>query len=74
MISRLKEILARPDPAMGYFNGELRFWLGWAQQVSSDHAAAQESWRLAQSELEISLQEQPKITTLCTTSRWWKWA
>ena len=28
MISRLKEILARPDPAMGYFNGELRFWLG----------------------------------------------
>src|SRR5256714_909765 len=26
IISRLKEILAKPDPAMGYFNGELRFW------------------------------------------------
>jgi TolB-like protein len=60
IISRLKEILARPDPAMGYFNGELRFWLGWAQQVGGDHAAAQESWRLAQSELESFLQEQPE--------------
>jgi TolB-like protein len=60
IISRLKEILARPDPAMGYFNGELRFWLGWAQQVGGDPAAAQESWRLAQSELESFLQEQPE--------------
>jgi TolB-like protein/Tfp pilus assembly protein PilF len=60
MISRLKEILARPDPAMGYFNGELRFWLGWAQQVGGDHAAAQESWRHAQSELESFLREQPE--------------
>jgi TolB-like protein len=60
MISRLKEILARPDPAMGYFNGELRFWLGWAQQVGGDYAAAQESWRQAQSELERFLQEQPE--------------
>ena len=43
---------------MGYFNGELRFWLGWAQQVGGDHAAAQESWRHAQSELEPFLREQ----------------
>ena len=60
IISRLNEILARPDPAMGYFNGELRFWLGWAQQVGGDHAAAQESWRHAQSELKGFLQEQPE--------------
>ena len=60
IISRLKEILARPDPTMGYFNGELRFWLGWAQQVGGDHAAAQESWRHAQSELESFLKEQPE--------------
>ena len=40
MISRLKEILATPDPALGYNNGELRFWLGWAQDVAGDHAAA----------------------------------
>src|SRR5207249_10411985 len=45
MISRLKEVLAKPDPALGYFIGELRFWLGWAQEVAGDHAAAQESWR-----------------------------
>src|SRR5213596_2909162 len=44
VIPRLKEILAKPDPALGYNNGELRFWLGWAQEVASDHAAAQESW------------------------------
>ena len=52
MITRLKEILAKPDPALGYINGELRFLLGWAQEVGGDHAAAQESWRQARSELE----------------------
>ena len=60
MISRLKEILAKPDPALGYFNGELRFCLGWAQEVAGDHAAAQESWRQARSELEPFLKEQPE--------------
>ena len=60
MISRLKEILAKPDPALGYFNGELRFWLGWAQEVAGDHAAAQETWRQARSELEPFLKEQPE--------------
>ena len=59
-ISRLKEILAKPDPALGYFNGELRFYLGWAQEVGGDHAAAQESWRQARSELEPFLKEQPE--------------
>jgi TolB-like protein/class 3 adenylate cyclase/cytochrome c-type biogenesis protein CcmH/NrfG len=58
IVAHLKEILARPNPAMGYFNGELRFWLGWAQQISGDQAAAQESWRQAQSELEPFLKEQ----------------
>ena len=60
IIPRLKEILAKPDPALGYFNGELRFWLGWAQEVAGDHAAAQESWRQARSELEPFLKEQPE--------------
>ena len=58
-ISRLKEILAKPDPALGYINGELRFWLGWAQEVAGDHADAQESWRQARRELEPFLKEQP---------------
>jgi len=52
IIPRLKEVLAKPDPALGYTNGEVRFWLGWAQEVTGDHAAAQESWRQARSELE----------------------
>jgi len=59
IIPRLKEILAKPDPTLGYFNGDLRFWLGWAQEVAGDHLAAQESWRQARSELESLLKEQP---------------
>ena len=64
IIPRLKEIVANPDPALGYFNGELRFYLGWAQEVAGDHAAAQESWRQARSELESSLKEQPENSVL----------
>jgi serine/threonine protein kinase/Tfp pilus assembly protein PilF len=60
IIPRLKEILAKPDPALGYINGELRFWLGWAQEVAGDHAAAQGSWRQARSDLEAFLKEQPE--------------
>src|SRR5262249_16169041 len=43
VIARLKEILATPDPALGFYNGELRFWLGWAQEVAGDHATAYET-------------------------------
>jgi TolB-like protein/Tfp pilus assembly protein PilF len=64
VIPRLKEILAKPDPALGYINGELRFWLGWAQEVAGDRAAAQESWRQARNELEPFLKEQPENYTL----------
>jgi TolB-like protein/Tfp pilus assembly protein PilF len=64
IIPRLKEILAKPDPALGYINGELRFWLGWAQEVAGDHAAAQETWRQTRSELESFLKEQPENYSL----------
>ncbi len=60
VIARLKEILANPDQALGYYNGELRFWLGWAQEVAGDHAAARESWSQARNELETILKEQPE--------------
>src|SRR5438874_8204057 len=60
IIPRLREILTKPDPALGYINGELRFCLGWAQEVAGDHAAARESWRQARSELEPFLKEQPE--------------
>jgi TolB-like protein/Tfp pilus assembly protein PilF len=64
IIPRLKEILGKPDPALGFYNGELRFWLGWAQEVAGDHVAAQESWRRARSELEPFLKEQPENYSL----------
>ncbi len=60
IIPRLKEILAKPDPALGNTIGEVRSWLGWAQEVAGDHAAAQQSWRQARSELEPFLKEQPE--------------
>jgi TolB-like protein/Tfp pilus assembly protein PilF len=60
IIPRLKEMLDKPDLALGYINGELRFWLGWAQEVGGDRPAAQESWRQARIELEPFLKEQPE--------------
>jgi tetratricopeptide (TPR) repeat protein len=45
---------------LDYYTGELRFFLGWAQEVAGDHAAAQETWRQARSELEPFLEQQPE--------------
>jgi serine/threonine protein kinase/Tfp pilus assembly protein PilF len=64
MIVRLKEILSKPDPALGYINGRLRFWLGWAQHVSGNRADAEVTWRQARSELESFLKEQPENYSL----------
>ncbi len=59
IIPRLEQVLERPDPELGYFNSDLRFWLGWAQDLAGDHVAAQKNWRQARSELEAFLKEQP---------------
>jgi tetratricopeptide (TPR) repeat protein len=59
IIARLKEMLGKPDPALGFYNGELRFWLGWAQEVAGENAAAKATWLQARSELEPFLQAQP---------------
>jgi tetratricopeptide (TPR) repeat protein len=64
VIPRLKEMLANPDPALGFLNGELRFYLGWAQEVAGDHVAARETWRQTRSELESFLSEQPENFSL----------
>jgi tetratricopeptide (TPR) repeat protein len=64
IIPELKETLAKPDPALGYFNSRLRFWLGWLEEIAGDHAAAQASWRQARSELESFLPEQPENYSL----------
>jgi serine/threonine protein kinase/Tfp pilus assembly protein PilF len=62
IIPRLKELVAEPKPesTVNYQTSDLRFWLGWAQEVAGEHAAAQESWRQARSELERYLKEQPE--------------
>jgi serine/threonine protein kinase/Tfp pilus assembly protein PilF len=60
IIPRLKEILAKPDLTLGFYNGEMRFWLGWAEEVAGDHAAAQDTWQQARSELESFLKDQPQ--------------
>ena len=38
--------------------------MGWAQEVAGDHAAAQETWKQARSELESFLKEQPENQSL----------
>src|SRR5213078_155321 len=64
IIAQLKEVLAKPDSALGYLNGELRFWLGWAQEIAGDHAGAQETWQQTRSELESFLKEQAENLAL----------
>ena len=60
IIPRLKQILSNSDSAPGNEKGELRFWLGWAQDIAGDQAGAHESWTQAKNELESSLREQPE--------------
>jgi hypothetical protein len=61
---------AKPDPALGYYNGELRFYLGWAQKVAGDHAAAQESWRQARAaNWNLSSKNSRKMMALWEISR-----
>jgi TolB-like protein/Tfp pilus assembly protein PilF len=64
IIARLKDILIKANPALGYNVGELRFFLGWAHEVASDHAAAQENWHRALGQLEPLLGEQPENVDL----------
>jgi len=59
VIATLKEILAKPDPVVGHFHGELWLWLGWTQHVAGNNLEAQESWQQARSELERYAAEQP---------------
>jgi serine/threonine protein kinase/Tfp pilus assembly protein PilF len=58
VITQLKEILTKPDQTLGFYAGELRFWLAWAQEVAGDTAAARESWTQGRAELESFLKEQ----------------
>ncbi|HXI75158.1 MAG TPA: tetratricopeptide repeat protein, partial [Pyrinomonadaceae bacterium] len=66
IIPRLEEVLKKPDAELGYFNSDLRYWLGWAQDLAGDHARAQKSWRQARSELELFLKNQPENFNVLT--------
>jgi serine/threonine protein kinase/Tfp pilus assembly protein PilF len=67
IIPRVKEELAKLDTTSGYQAGQLRFWLGWLQELAGDHAAAQETWRQARSELESFFKAQPENWRLVGT-------
>ena len=67
--SRLKELLAKSDPQPGSFKGELRFWLGWTQEVVGDHVSAQQSWQQARRELESFITQEPDNYSLLGDSR-----
>jgi len=73
-IAQLKQILAKPDQPLGFYAGELRFWLGWAQEAAGDHDAARESWNQARSELEAFIKQQPEnfvlMGDLALTNMW----
>jgi non-specific serine/threonine protein kinase len=57
MIPTLQKILDESDPALP-ITGELRFWLGWLQELAGDHLAAQNTWKIAQAELEPILTQE----------------
>jgi len=56
----LAQIIVSPDPAVAGADGQLRLWLGWAQQMAGDHGAAEESWRQARDEVELRLKTEPE--------------
>jgi len=70
MIQRLTEILVTTDPSLGYINGELYFWLGWAQKVAGDDASAQKSWRQARSALDSFRDKQPENLNIIADLTW----
>jgi tetratricopeptide (TPR) repeat protein len=59
IIPRIEQELAKVDPTSGFRTANLRFWLGWLQELAGDHAAARETWRQARNELDSFLREQP---------------
>lgn len=64
IIPRLRETLAQADPALGYLNGELRFWLGWAEEIAGENTRARQSWEEARNELEPLLKNEPENWSL----------
>jgi len=64
IIPQIKKELAKLDSASGFHAGELRFWLGWLQDLTGDHAAAHATWQQVRGELNSFLKEQPQNQNL----------
>jgi len=54
---------------LGYSNGELRFFLGWAQEVAGDHAAARKVGDKRAASWNLSSKNSRKIITSLEISR-----
>jgi serine/threonine protein kinase/tetratricopeptide (TPR) repeat protein len=58
IITAYQAMLAGPHAASALDHAKGLFWLGWAQAIAGDFAAASESYSQARNELEIALKEQ----------------
>jgi len=56
----LTEIVTNPDSAAADLNGELGFWVGWAQQMQGEHKSADQTWRRAREEVELLIKSHPE--------------
>ena len=63
VIPRIQEALAAPGPYLKPFLPEARFWLGRAEEMAGDRAAARQTWQEAATALEASLNEEPNNYT-----------
>src|SRR6266550_434564 len=62
IIPQLKQILGEHGPNLDV--DQTRFWLGWAQEQSGDHAAACQTWQEVVTKLEVSVKAEPDSTYL----------
>ena len=62
IIPQLKQLLNEHGPDLDV--EQARFWLGWAQEQSGDHAAAQQTWHEVVTKLEVSVKVEPDSTYL----------
>ena len=60
IIPQLKQVLDEHGPDLDV--EQARFWLGWAQEQSGDHAAARQTWQEVVSKLKANAKAEPNST------------
>src|SRR5207302_6383925 len=73
IIARLKEILAKPDPALGYLNGELRFWLAGRRKLPVTMLPPRKVGNKRAANWNLSSGNNRRIGFLLAISRWSIW-